>query len=206
MPLLTQQNHDAILAAIEDINTMCSGTPGVLLTEGDLQCLFFRRLSSVEAFGAPVATQDHHILASPTHAEVSWFDDEGRLTIKPDITILDPAHLSLLHEVGSLKSPPSKGFHFTGNAFIFELKFARSRRGISEAVLKKIKKDFEKVERLFSKLADDGDADNVYCYLIIFSRYNIAVPAWNAFFEAKQTGPHWKIIYKSLNIDPFDNH
>ncbi len=205
MPLLTDENHSLIVGAIENVHEMCIRIPGALLTEVDLQCLLFQRLSSIPAFSKPVVSQDSHILATPIHTEVSWYDANKKLTIKPDITILDPQQLSLLHKIGSVKAPPSKQFHFAGNAFIFELKFIRGPKGIQKTALDDIQKDFRKIRQLFSKLMADGDADNVFCYFIIFSRYGEVSEAWNQFYASHYNEAHWKFIYKSLNV-PIPRH
>ena len=200
MPLLSQENRSLICGAIKSVFDKCVHIPGGLLTEGDLQCLLFRELSSIAAFSTPVPSHDAHILATPTHAEVSWFDTNRRLTIKPDITILDPQQLSLLYKIGSVKAPPSKQFHFTGNAFIFELKFVRGPKGIQKTALASIQKDFKKTQDLFSKLNADGDENNVFCYFVIFSRYGVTCNEWNLFYQLHRNDAHWKIIYESLAV------
>lgn len=189
-----------IRGAIKSVFERCVEIPGGLLTEGDLQCLLFRQLSSIAAFSTPIASHDAHILATPTHAEVSWFDTNKKLTIKPDITILDPQQLSLLYKIGSVKAPPSKQFHFTGKAFIFELKFIRGPKGIQKTELARIKKDFKKIQDLFSKLKADGDEGHVFCYFVIFSRYSTACEEWNQFYKLHCNDAHLTFIYESLDV------
>jgi hypothetical protein len=42
-------------------------------------------------------SRDRHIRANSVHAQLSWFDDERRLSIVPDITIIEPEHVSILY-------------------------------------------------------------------------------------------------------------
>jgi hypothetical protein len=198
--LITPENHLLMLDVIEDVYHFFLKTPGALLTEDDLKCQLFCRLSAISAFSAPIVTLDQHILATSVHTEVSWFDARGKLTVKPDITILDPQHLSLLYRIGSVKAPPSKQFHFDGSAYIFELKFVRGPKGITKAEFARIQKDFEKIERLFSKLKGDGDADNVFCYFVVFSRYGEVCDGWDEFCRSHYDSKHWKLLYKSLDL------
>jgi hypothetical protein len=72
-------------------------TQGLILTEDDLKCILFQKLRALASLKRPVPTQDSHILATCVHAEVSWYGESQRLEIRPDITILDPEHLSILH-------------------------------------------------------------------------------------------------------------
>jgi len=199
---LTHLNKELIIKAIQRVCLHCRSVPGALLTEDDLKCLLVSELLSLEAFSRVITTQDTHISATPVHMEVKWFDAAGKLTIQPDITILDPEQLSLLHRVGSLKAPPSKQFHFTGSAFIFELKFARGKHGITDAELRRIRKDFEKIEKLFAKLKADSDENNVFCFFVVFARYRAACSAWGEFLHEHSDSDHWKLIYKPLDVPP----
>jgi len=200
MNLLALENHSSILAAVKNVHKFCCATPGALLTEGDLQCHLFRELSLIGAFSKPARTQESQISATFIHTQVPWFDAQGKLTVRPDITILDPLHLNVRYRLGSVKAPPSKGFHFDGRAFIFELKFIRGPRGIGETELARIQKDFDKIEKLFSRLEQDGDADHVFCYFVIFSRYKIAYDNLNSVISSHRDTGHWEFLYKSLDV------
>lgn len=102
MPL----NFDVLCPKIERIidklERAFRSTPGLILTEDDLKCLLFRELFALQELRAPVPTQDEHIMGTYVHSELTWYGESinGRppkLEIKPDITILDPEHLSILH-------------------------------------------------------------------------------------------------------------
>src|SRR5665213_520390 len=127
-------NHSILLAIEEKINEIgleYAQVQGSILTEDDLKCILFSKLSGLGRFRNAETTKDSLIKASKVHAELSWFDNNGKLTIKPDLTILEPGNLSITKSVQRSFPLPSKGFHMKGDAIIFELKFIRNRNGIS---------------------------------------------------------------------------
>lgn len=153
-----------IESAIDQIGRDFRRNKGLIHTEDDLKCLLFKRLSEIPNFQGTYPTMDGGISASMVHTELPWYDEGGKLNIKPDLTILDPAHLSILHgyysvepierrpfsplisnkkeevfeedtaQLWDLKSLPNKQFEFGGNAIIFELKFIRKPSGITERI------------------------------------------------------------------------
>jgi hypothetical protein len=68
-------------------------------------------------------TQDRSIYLISVHSDLSWFDRAGRLSIKPDISIIEPENLSIIRRNTLGLRLPSKGCAFSGSAVIFELKF-----------------------------------------------------------------------------------
>ena len=94
----------------------------LILTERDLQCQLYNRLTAIPMLAGHFPTEDPGITGSRVHADLSWFDNNKRLSILPDISIVEVEHLRTLASVtrGRL---PSKQFAFSGNAIIFETKF-----------------------------------------------------------------------------------
>jgi hypothetical protein len=158
---------------------------------------------------------------------VSWYGEAfygfRTLSIKPDITILEPEHLSILHGYVPLPRPrsrgtidlfsgagslffdrnpslPSKQFAFGGKAITFELKFAR--RGINEMMLRLIKDDYEQILRLFRILDNRGEGNTIFSYLVIFDKYqqNLSAGDFAEFFRNHESSNRHKIIYKSGNM------
>lgn len=198
--LLSESNHQAIQTVVESVYAKAKQIPGLILTEGDLKCHLFLELAKSPEFSSPVQTQENHILATPLHTEVSWFDKDEKLTIKPDITILSPEHLSIIYERHTCKLPPRKQFSFDGQAFIFELKFIRSWSGFTSSKLDEVKKDFQKIKSLFDRLHGIRAANDTFCYFIVFSRYRCTNPDWNNFFRENDKHEHWRCIYRSLDV------
>lgn len=212
---------------IDKIEKEYQNTQGLILTEDDLKCNLYKKLSAIAELNKPVRTQDHHIFASYVHSEVSWYGEMSgpspKLAIKPDITILDPEHLSILHgyepiiksqspsqiserpNIGysiSSRPPqlPSKQFAFAGKAITFELKFARE--GISDKMLYLIKHDYCKIMRLFRILDDRGEGNSLFSYLIIFDKYRerLEKGKFANFLRANKSSPRHKIIYKTGDV------
>jgi hypothetical protein len=192
-----------IEAKIKEIEKEYHQSPGIILTEDDLKCSVYGKLMEIPELSAKTSTQDPHICANSIHAEVSWYDDNGKLTIKPDVTVLEPKNLSILHGCyGYGARLPSKQFEFFGKAIILELKFIRNKTGIRYATLNGlIKKDFIKIERLFERLESQGKPDEVFCYFIIFNKTNIKCREFDHFIEQNRQSDRHKILYATGNVN-----
>jgi hypothetical protein len=177
--------------------------PGAILTEDDLKCLLVSRLLEIPELRSPQTTADH-VMGTWVHTEVTWFDENGQLRIKPDITILGPKELSIFRSLGREIRLPHKGFSFTGGSIIFELKFIRGRRGVTGAGVASLRRDLTKVDRLFAKLTNDGAADELFCYFVIFSKVSSAVPAFHELINLVNNGaryPRCRIIFGTAGVD-----
>ncbi|MGO9272070.1 MAG: hypothetical protein ACLQOO_17700 [Terriglobia bacterium] len=157
--------------------------PGTILTEGDLKCVLFSRLAAELSREHEQPTLDR-VPGTMVHAEVRWLTRENKLLRAPDITILDPKNLSIFQELsmflrGEPRGPLSKEFSFSGEAIIFELKFARGRWGVTPKVVRKVREDLEKVTEMFKKLDERGASNQLYCYFVIFSQVNRCVPEFD---------------------------
>jgi hypothetical protein len=196
----------------DDIEREYRAVPGWILTEDDLKCILYNRLISILELSQPVRTQDRRIYGTAVHAEVSWFGETRRLCIKPDITIIEPENMSILHGYvrhaalhGKRPRPrlqqapplPSKQFEFGGKAIIFELKFAR--RGMTDAMMRLIRIDFEKMMGLFEILDRRGEGGGIFGYMVILNKYrqNLRELPFAEFMRLHGSGPRHKILYKT---------
>lgn len=217
MPL----NFDALNPRIERlIDLLCleySYAPGSILTEDDLKCILFSKLSRLPALRRHRFTRDSYLLGSSVHSEISWYDENRRLGIRPDITIVEPEYMRILQghaepvidpfcgpfgPVRRARRLPSKQYEIDGKAITFELKFARA--GIDETMFRLIKKDLKKMMRLFDILDRRGEGWSVYSYLVIFDRNprrkrNAALAE---FLHEYGVGPRHKILYKTCSPRP----
>jgi hypothetical protein len=205
---------------IGDIASEYRRTKGLILSEDDLKCLIFSKLKYYFYPFSPsynrrrqnnlentpqqqltwrMKTSDESIYASPMHTEVPWYDRRNKLAIRPDITLLEPNKLSILHGLGGFHLP-SKQFEFGGQGVIFELKFIRNKYGINEKHLKSFQKDFDKIKAIFDRLASEGKSNDIYCYFIIFNKTNLYCNQFRRYLQAKGTGPWYKIIYGTGNV------
>lgn len=167
-----------IEASIRSIENEYRRNQGLILTESDLAALLFARLQALflkptNASGLfwRMRTQDRNVFASPLHLEVPWYDDAGKLKIRPDITILEPHQLSILHRYGDGLRLPSKQFEFAGNAIILELKFIRQKSGITIHALDEIRRDFEKIQvNLIEQTRNRSLRESLLCLFVIFNK------------------------------------
>lgn len=191
-----------IEAKIKEIEKEYQQSQGLILTEDDLKCMLYKKLMEIPELSEITRTEDPHISANSIHTEVSWYDDNKKLTIKPDITILEPKNLSILHGCYDYDARlPSKQFEFYGKAIILELKFIRNKTGIRNATLNgPIRKDFEKIKRLFERLESQNKPDEVFCYFIIFNKTNIKCKEFDRFIEEYGQGNRHKILYGTGNV------
>lgn len=176
---------------------------GLILTESDLASLIYCRLRGLFLSKAHrnnsgiywrMRTQDSHIYASPVHLEAPWYDDDEKLTIRPDITILEPSQLSILHRYRDGFRLPSKQFEFAGNTIIMELKFIRYKSGITLHALEGIRKDFDKIESLRRRRNTDL-MDSLYCFFVVFNKTDNRCPEFDEYLSRQVQGEWFQYVY-----------
>jgi hypothetical protein len=218
--LLSPELQEKIEKIIKAIEKEYQYTQGLILSEHDLQSLIYSRLRSYfislnkkyvngeipslnERLAWRMKTMDSQIYASPVHTEIPWYDENGKLTIKPDITLLEPSELSILHGIGFNHKIPSKQFVFGGKAIIFELKFIRNKTGIRKKTIESlIKKDFKKIKRLDTKLSQTyGTNKTMFCYFVIFNKTNFTCDEFKQYLNNNGQGRCYKIMYCTGNVD-----
>lgn len=186
--------------------------PASILTEEDLRFALRHHLLRIPSLRRPIMTINRGIRGMKVHSELSWYDECGRLRIRPDLTILEPEHMrchlsdsrpaiDMFSGGGTsmlrTKRLPSKEFEFRGNAITFELKFARN--GINDGMARLIRKDFEKIERLFRIVDEHGEGQSIFSYLVIFN--GLGQPPWRTplatFLREHGKSSRLKIFYKA---------
>lgn len=200
--ILSRELRTIIEEKIAEIEREYQQIQGLILTEGDLKCLLYGKLSQVRWLAQPTDTEDPGIRANCVHTEVSFYDERGHLAIKPDITILEPQHLSILHGRGYRVRLPSKQFQFGGRTIVFELKFIRNKNGINKTMFRKIREDYNKIQRLVATMDSQGMPNDVFCYLVIFNKTNRKCAQFTRLIkeENKESNRH-KIIYATGKVD-----
>lgn len=216
--LITPALKNGIERIITNTEHEYQNTQGLILTEDDLKSLIYSRLRSYfqslhyalwrqrilnstnnDNLTWRMRTADQHIYASPVHTEIPWYDDRDRLAIRPDITILEPKNLSILHGLDEPRLP-SKQCEFDGQGIILELKFIRNRAGLGRDDVKEILKDFKKITRLCNRLARQGKSEDLFCYLVIFNKTDIVCNEFLQFMQDNGVGPHHKVIYATGKV------
>lgn len=202
-----KQIQQAIETTIQQIEGEYQISQGMILTEDDLMSIIFTKLSTnYPELVKPQQTEDLNIFAPMLHTELSWYDKHGKLTIKPDITILDPKYLSILTGGDGVKLP-SKQYSFRGNAILLELKFVRSKKGILKKDLQTpphntIKGDIEKIKRLYKRLEDQGAPYDLFCYFIVFNKTNQKCEEFSQLSQSinDEAEGKYKMIYATGNV------
>jgi len=188
-----------ILDLIEQLASEYRTAPASILTESDLQCLLVSRLMGLDPLRGARPTRDADILGTMVHSEVSWFDEEGRLRLKPDITILEPSNLSIFHGLDRAHLP-RKGFHFNGCAIIFELKLVRGRNGVTAKSVASIRRDLDKITGLLRKVEREGAPDELSAYFILFSKVDRRPQELCDLIAEHATNDRLTMIYRSAGV------
>ncbi len=198
---VTQKLLEEIEKQIDTLSQEYQRAQGLILTEDDLKCLLYGKLSEIPELWGYDNTMDDGIRANKIHCEVSWYDQQGKLTIKPDITILDPQHLSILRGIAGGVFP-TKGFNFDGDAVIFELKFIRKKSGVtSHCFEKEIRKDWEKIQGLFHKLRQVQPNEKIYCFFVVFSKVDRVCHEFQEFLIEHQESDNHKVVYRTGQVE-----
>ena len=188
-----------IVGLINQLASEYRRAPASILTESDFQCLLVSRLMGLDDLRGERPTRDANILGTMVHSEVSWYDEEGRLSLKPDITILEPSNLSIFHGLDKSLLPP-KGYHFNGRAIIFELKLVRERSGVTAKSIPPIRRDLEKITRLLRKVAEEGTRLDLYAYFVLFSKVDRLPQEWDDLIAEYRRNDRLTIIYRSAGV------
>jgi hypothetical protein len=196
---------ERIVRAISDLEYEYQRNQGLILSEADLECLIFQRLSHLLPNELPTA--DHGITGSPLHAEISFFDENGSLRLRPDITILEPRQMSIKRVAAfRIKGSrlaygrlPSKGFEFHGRVIVIEIKFYKSKAGIQPKSIEKIKADIDKFLRLRRRNRPYG-SDNAFGIMVVFNKTNRVHSSFHTFLKDYSRVEGLRVVYGTGNV------
>ena len=187
--------------AINDLASEYMRVPGLILTEDDLKCQLFHRLSHIPELEGSSETVDSGTLASLVHAEVPWFDENSQLKLRPDITITDPRDLSIHHAMQRRLSLPTKRFHFIGDSILFELKFYRGKGGITSRSITKVRNDVEKIRRLRRRSQVLRPGIFIYGFVVVFTKYLPQSDLLNQLVNETNKDHGIKLLVRSSGLD-----
>jgi hypothetical protein len=206
--MINEQLVRIILGELNRIEKEYQFSQGMILSEDDLKCHLFSKLRALLPQAEP--TFNPEVFGSCLHAEVKFFDEEELLTIRPDISIIDPRHLSIYHSVefevkrGKAKynNYSSKCFEVGGSAIVVELKFCRDHNGISDAELSAYKDDLEKINRLQKIVCSRSNGhDKIYGIFAVFNKTNIGAEKVASLKTGYDTLPDIHLVYATGNVD-----
>jgi hypothetical protein len=197
-----------IIREIRNLSDEYQKNQGLILSEDDLKCHIFRKIYDLIRHYHRMKTHDSNITGSPLHSEIRFYDEEGKLSLVPDITILDPGGMSIKHGMSvrimdkrlAYGKLPTKGFEFKGKAIIIEIKFEKSRKGISEATIQKIRIDLGKFDRLIERHNRPDEDNNIFGIMVVFNKTNKCNPLFNQLVQDYETNENVKIVYGTGNV------
>lgn len=205
--MINQNTVDAILLEVHHLESEFRECPGMILTEDDLKCHLFSLIKSKVPMKA--RTINSGILGSSLHSEVKFFDEDEKLTLIPDLCIIDPTHMSIFHSVefevkrksAKFKNYSSKSFEVGGSAILIELKFCRKKAGIDDTDILTYKNDLEKMIRLNTIISSRSQGrDKIYGIFAVFNKTNNGNEKYESLKADYVTFPNLSLYYGTGNV------
>jgi len=205
---INEEFIDRIITELQNLEREFQAHKALLLTEDDLKCHVFKRIHSFIPDNSQ--TIDSGISGSALHSEVKFFDEDGKLTLVPDLTIISPSNISIYHSVefritnkGPKYGPlPSKSFEIGGDAIIIELKFCRAHVGILESDIVSYQNDLDKIKRLQTLVTNRSSGrDKLFGIIVVFNKTDIGKPLFEGFQDRNAEESRIRIFYGSGLVD-----
>jgi hypothetical protein len=205
---IDQQLVGAILGEIAQLEKAYQFSQGMILSEDDLKCHLFSRISAL--FTSAVPTLNTGILGSALHAEIKFFDEDNKLTLRPDISIINPDYLSIFHSVEykvkrdsvKYKDFSSKSFEVGGTAILIELKFTKSKKGINDKNISFYEVDLEKMIRLQQIVRRRSNGRHkIYGIFVIFNKTNKGKVKFDVLNMRYAAAADIHIVYGTGNVE-----
>jgi len=135
----------AIIEVVKDVQTEYSCNKGLFLTEGDVECHLYKRLTEKPIFSEYGETKTDSCKSGYVHSQVTWFKESKPSGYEVDLTILNPANLKIEH-LELIEDIPHKGFFHDGIVTAIEIKFIRNSDDSN--IKNKAIEDYNKIIRL----------------------------------------------------------
>lgn len=197
------QTQEDVIRAVREIELEYRVTPGLILSECDAQCLLFMKLRSFleQTAQSQIQTDVEGVLASPIHTEINFIDSNGKLSIRPDIVVMNEGSLSLINDDES-RLIDRKGFVFYGSALLIEIKFCKSSNGIDLEFTNRIKNDCLKLDEISQNLYP-VDAESVMSgCVVVFNKTNLKCNEFDELMRVWYQSNTSKIIYATAQFSP----
>ena len=125
MDKTTRKWIDIVISSVQEIQKDFNNNKGLLLTEGDLECILYNKLISNKEFVSNKKCKSSDWKTGFVHSQVTWFKPDKDSGFEIDLTLLNPESLDI-QTFEEVQNFPNKGFFYDGEAVAIELKFIRS--------------------------------------------------------------------------------
>ncbi|PZU16618.1 MAG: hypothetical protein DI622_11425 [Chryseobacterium sp.] len=205
---VTVESVNLILQKLQELQVTYNQNKALILTEDDLKCQLFRLI--YDLFPRNSETFNPEITGCSVHSEIKFFDELGKLTLRPDLIVIDPGNISIFHstEYTMKRSGPeynqlsSKNFTIAGGAILIELKFCRNRSGINQTDIIDYQSDIDKMQRLKSIIESNSyEQEKVYGIFAAFNKTNNGEAIFEDFKSRNSDKEDLHIFYGSGNVD-----
>jgi hypothetical protein len=194
--MITVQLIDEVKNKISELSTEYRQSPGIILSEDDVKCHLFSKLLLL--FNNSMSTSDNGILANPLHSEIKFLDSNGHLSLRPDITIIDPCCLTIKRS--DVIDISRKGFVFWGGSLIIEIKFCKAKSGINNKHVATYEEDCQKMLEIHQRLYSIDSINKMHGIFVAFNKTNKGINIFNRFKEKYNGNPNIDIMYGTGNV------
>lgn len=197
-----------IIGKLQELEQNFQENKALILTENDLKCQLFRLI--YDLFPTSQETFSPDIKGCAVHSEVKFFDEDGKLTLVPDLIVVDTSNISIYHSteykivkhVPAYKPNSSKSFTIAGGVILIELKFCRSKNGINDTDIFNYQQDVDKMIRLKEIIENKNNGqEKVYGIFVAFNKTNIGEDKFQNFNNLNNHNDEIQIFYGTGMVD-----
>ncbi|WP_123947306.1 hypothetical protein [Chryseobacterium pennae] len=197
-----------IIRKLQELEQIFQENKALILTENDLKCQLFRLI--YDLFPISHETFSPDIKGCAVHSEVKFFDEDDKLTLVPDLIVVNTSNISIYHstEYEIIKhtpvynSNPSKNFTIAGGAILIELKFCRDKNGINDTDIFNYQQDVDKMIRLKEIIENKNNGnEKVYGIFVAFNKTNLGENKFQIFKNSNNHNDEIKIFYGTGMVD-----
>lgn len=205
---INSRSLELIIEKLTELQKNYQLNKALILTEDDLKCQLFRLI--YELFPTSESTFSSDIKGCAVHSEVKFFDEDGKLTLIPDLIVVNTENISIYHSTEYVikkgkpqyKNNPSKNFTIAGGAILIELKFCREKIGINDTDIISYQTDINKMIRIKEIIESQTNGEEkVYGIFVAFNKTDNGRDKFQQFQLNNNGNEDIKIFYGSGLVD-----